>query len=99
MPGDPPAAKAPSGTAPQQYQCDATATKPNQLWERISKGGNLYVLRNKATGLFLFRTADGRVIQSHAGGTASTFENPIDVKLLCTGTNYSGGCFGTTRSK
>ncbi len=93
-----PGQQAPSGTAAQQYQCDATAAnQPNQLWERISKGGNLYVLRNKATRLTLFRGEDGRVVQS-SRSTAWAFQSPEDVQLACTGANYSGACIGSIRS-
>ncbi len=93
-----PGVSAPNGTAAQQYQCDPNSkNQPNQLWQRISKGGNLYVLRNKASGLTLFRAADGRVIQS-TSATAWAFQPPRDVQLVCTGANYSGACIGSIRT-
>ena len=60
MPGE----VAPAGTAAQQFRCDPNyKNQPNQLWQLLLSG-NGYLLRNKASGLYLLRTDDGRVVQS-----------------------------------
>jgi hypothetical protein len=88
---------APAGTAAQQYRCDPNyRNQPNQLWQLVPRDSK-YVLRNKASGLTLFRTSEGGVIQG-SQETPWSFERTTHVNLLCTDTHYGGRCVGSVRT-